>query len=265
MFKPHLDRWHLIADGASITTHSSHLLPVLWQGNPAMLKLANDEAERSGGALMQWWGGNGAARVYARDAEAVLLERAQGTRSLLAMAMSGEDDEASRILCTTVARLHAPRHTPPPPLIPLARWFRALASAARTHGGIFAECQKISAALLADPRDPTVLHGDIHHSNILDFEAHGWLAIDPKGLFGESGFDYANIFANPDLPTVTFAGRLQRQLPIVSAQADIEPQRLIRWIAAYCGLSAAWFLADGATAEAESPLAVARIALAELQ
>jgi streptomycin 6-kinase len=48
MFKPHLDRWHLTADGAPITTHSSHLLPVLWQGKPAMLKLANDEAERSG-------------------------------------------------------------------------------------------------------------------------------------------------------------------------------------------------------------------------
>jgi streptomycin 6-kinase len=29
---------------------------------------------------------------------------------------------------------------------------------------------------------------------VLDFETSGWLAIDPKGLIGERGFDFANIF-----------------------------------------------------------------------
>lgn len=43
-----------------------------------------------------------------------------------------------------------------------------------------------------------VLHGDLHHGNVLDFGPLGWLAIDPKGLHGESGFDYANILSNPD-------------------------------------------------------------------
>jgi len=28
-----------------------------------------------------------------------------------------------------------------------------------------------------------VLHGNIHHRNILDFGARGWLAIDPPGRF----------------------------------------------------------------------------------
>jgi streptomycin 6-kinase len=50
----------------------------------------------------------------------------------------------------------------------------------------------------------------------------------------------------------------------ISAAANIEPARLLRWIAAYCGLSAAWFLDDGMSSEAQSPLTVARIALAEL-
>jgi streptomycin 6-kinase len=34
---------------------------------------------------------------------------------------------------------------------------------------------------------------------VLDFGACGWLAIDPKRLAGERGFDFANIFTNPDL------------------------------------------------------------------
>ncbi|MGO7425256.1 aminoglycoside phosphotransferase family protein, partial [Rhizobium ruizarguesonis] len=119
MFSSHLDRWSLIADGEPIITHSSRLLPVLWRDRPAMLKVAADIDERYGALLMQWWDGDGAAYVYAHEGDAVLLERATGKRSLLAMAMNGEDDEASRILCGTEARLHAPREKPLPDPVPL--------------------------------------------------------------------------------------------------------------------------------------------------
>jgi streptomycin 6-kinase len=47
-----------------------------------MLKVAFNQEEREGSALMAWWNGDGAARVLAHDAEALLLERAQGSRSL---------------------------------------------------------------------------------------------------------------------------------------------------------------------------------------
>ena len=126
MFDSHLHRWSLIQDGEPIITHSSQLLPVLWQDRPAMLKVAADIDERYGALLMQWWDGDGAAYVFAREDDAVLLERAMGKRSLLAMAMNGEDDEASRILCQTAARLHAPREKPLPDPVPLTRWFRDL-------------------------------------------------------------------------------------------------------------------------------------------
>ncbi|MBW9115361.1 3'-kinase [Rhizobium cauense] len=265
MFESHIDRWRLTVDGEPFATHSSQLLPVLSDGRPAMLKISSDEAERAGGALMEWWDGIGAARVYAHDSDAVLLERAMGERSLLEMAMNGADDIATHIICGTVAKLHAPRKRPQPQLIPLERWFRELEPAARAYGGVLSDCKVIADKLLADNGDPVVLHGDIHHSNILDFEQHGWLAIDPKGLIGERGFDYANIFANEDLPTISAPGRLQRQLRIVATEAALQPKRLLQWIAAYSGLSAAWFLGDGSTALAQSPLAVARIALTELQ
>lgn len=265
MFAPHLDRWSLISDGEPIITHSSHLLPVIWQEKPAMLKVADDIDERYGALLMQWWAGDGAAHVYAQEGDAVLLERAMGKRSLLAMAMNGEDDEASRILCRTAARLHAPREKPLPDPVPLARWFRDLEPAAKKHGGTLANCSAIADALLADQRDLTVLHGDIHHENILDFEARGWLAIDPKRLHGERGFDFANIFANEELPVITDPARFRRQLAVVSAEARLESKRLLQWIAAYSGLSAAWFLSDADTQQAETALTVARLALAELE
>src|SRR3546814_13426940 len=81
-------------------------------------------------------------------------------------------------------------------LVPLAHWFRALNPAAATHGGILARCAATARALLAESRGTGVLHGDIHHDNVLDFGPRGWLAIDPKRLVGERGFDFANLFTN---------------------------------------------------------------------
>jgi streptomycin 6-kinase len=263
MFHEHLARWGLVPDGAPITTHSSRLLPVLRGGEPAMLKVAHAPEERAGAELMAWWAGDGAARVLAHAAEALLLERATGSGSLARMARVGRDDEATRILCAAAARLHAPRDRPVPELVPLARWFRALQPAAAAHGGILSRAFEAARGLLADPRDVVVLHGDLHHGNVLDFGARGWLAIDPKGLIGERAFDFANLFLNPDPRTATAPGRLARQVDAVADAAGVERGRLLRWIVAFAGLSAAWSLEDGG--DPAQALAVAELADSERQ
>lgn len=263
----HLGRWRLAPDGAPIVTTAARLLPVRRGGIPAMLKLSSAEEEPAANALMEWWGGDGAARVLARDGAAVLLERATGPASLAAMARGGQDDAACRILCAVAARLHAPRLRPPPALIPLAARFAALAPAAAAHGGILARCLAAARELLATPREIGPLHGDLHHDNVLDFGAQGWLAIDPHGLLGERGFDFANIFTNPDLadparPVAIEPARFARRLEVVADAAGLERPRLLRWVLAWAGLSAAWFLEDGETPDID--LRVAALAAAEL-
>ena len=57
---------------------------------------------------------------------------------------------------------------------------RELDAAAASHGGILVRCAQTARALLAQPREVGVLHGDLHHGNVLDFGVRGWLAIDPK-------------------------------------------------------------------------------------
>jgi len=114
--------------------------------------------------------------------------------------------------------------------------------------------------LLTNPREIVPLHGDIHHGNILDFGDRGWLAIDPKGLIGERGFDYANLFFNPNHPIATRPGRLETQLSVVIAQAGMERSRLLHWILAWAGLSAIWSINDGHHHHVEPTLEVAAIA-----
>lgn len=251
--------WHLREDEAMFTTATSLLQPVLAQGKPAMLKVPLCVEERRGLALLRWWQGDCAVRVLAAHSGAVLMERACGTRSLIAMSQGGQDAEATRILCAVAARLHAQSHTPLPELTPLNHCFAALEAAGARQGRLFAEAAAIARALLAAPHDMVVLHGDIHHANVLDGGKRGWLAIDPKGLYGERGFDYANIFCNPDYAVATRAGRFEQQLTLVAEMAALEPERLLAWIAAWAALSAVWHMEDGGNPE--TALAIAQKAL----
>lgn len=238
-FQPWIERWGLEPDGEPFVTPyaASRLLPVRQGGAAAMLKLAASEDERRGSAIMAWWNGQGAAPVLAHADEALLMVRAEGGCTLDAE----PDAVALPILCAAVGALHAERPDPPQ-TPPLARLFQSLleGDAPRLAGP-----RRVARELLDAPQDAVVLHGDIHHFNVLDFGAAGWLAIDPWGFRGERAYDYANILRNPSLSRVTEPGRFDRGLALIAAEAGLEPVRLLRWVYAHAGLAAAWELADG--------------------
>src|SRR6185503_20817212 len=101
----------------------------------------------------------------------------------------------------------------------------------------------------------------IHHDNILDFGERGWLAIDPKGLIGDRAFDYANLFCNPDASAAD-PQRFDRRVVIVSEAAGLDRTRLLRWILAWAGLSAAFSIEDGDPPD--GALEIARLAASRL-
>lgn len=267
MFDDYLKRWQLTGDGEPFVSLNGTLLPVRQQGRPAMLKISQVAEEQAGSRLMAWWEGEGAAPVLAHDGEALLMVRAQGPGALTQMVKDGRDEQATRILCAVAARLHAPRTKPLPALVPLAQWFESLWPCADRHGGLLQHCAMTARELLATPRDVVVLHGDIHHGNVLDFGTAGWLAIDPKGLHGERGFDYANMFCNPDGEQALAPGRFARRVEIVAEACAIDRRRLLQWVLAWTGLSVTWMLEDhqppGSTLEV-AKLAASALGIADV-
>ena len=245
-FRPWLVGWNLEPDGEPFETPSSYLLAVRRRDRPAFLKLAKDAEEKRGGTVMAWYAGGGAAEVLAFDGDAVLLERLDGSRSLESMARGGEDAAACRVLCETVGKLHAPRsRRPPDVVVPLERWFAALWPRAARDGGVFARSAAIARELLTSQEPPVVLHGDIHHGNVLDGgAARGGRALDPKGVLGDRGYDYANLLCNPDAETAI--AHLDSRLAIAVEMSGLRRDRLLAWLVAYLGLSASWTLSiDG--------------------
>jgi streptomycin 6-kinase len=186
--------WDLELEGDSWLTPSNHIALVRRRTTTmsAVLKVPLVDEERLGSRVLDWWAGDGAARVYAIDDHgAVLMERATPDAPLRSMAESasppayGSDLEATRTLIAVTQRLHQHSETAPPPddLLPLRRWFRELFSWADQVGGYFTRAAMIAKELLDHQRDCRVLHGDIHHDNVLWFgPERGWLAIDPKGV-----------------------------------------------------------------------------------
>ncbi|QBH96515.1 3'-kinase [Limnobaculum zhutongyuii] len=261
-FRDYITLWQLTEDGEPFHTHSSWLQRVYSGNRLAMLKIPLSAEERRGSRLMVWWNGQGAAQVLKQDDNAMLLEYLSGDQSLVEMAIGGQDDRATRIICQVTNRLHAQPIPSDSELVSLPEWFKSLFLAAKHQGGIFSRAESIASRLLSQPQDIRMLHGDIHHGNILDAGERGWLVIDPKGLSGERGFDFANIFCNPRADIATNVQQFARRLEIVSEVANIKRSRLLAWIISWSALSAAWFIEEGENPE--TPLAVATLALDEL-
>ncbi len=58
-------------------------------------------------------------------------------------------------------------------------------------------------------------------------------------------------------------GQLIRQLKVVFEAANLNPKRLLKWILAYAGLSAAWSLEDGTSSHLA--LAIAKLLAEEIE
>jgi streptomycin 6-kinase len=246
LFASWLERWSLVADGTPIETPTSNLLPVTQGGAPAMLKLLKPSSDEGPGiAALRWFAGDGAVRVIAAEGDAVVMERAVGTRSLTAMAVGGEDEAAIRIIAGVAKALHGPRPEPPPELPTLARRFRALFEAGPAHP-VLARCAETARRLVATSQESVVLHGDLHHENVLD-SPRGWLAIDPKGVAGERAYDTANLFLNPAgvERLVLDPERALRLAAILSQELALDQARVLGFAFAHAGLSAAWCIEDG--------------------
>jgi streptomycin 6-kinase len=249
VFTAPLVKWGAVPDGPELETPSSWLLPVRLSSVPAMLKVFKPNSdEQDGSDYLKYVDGQGAVRVLAADDASLLMERAVGTRSLVAMVLSGADIEAAEILAGAIAELHAHRSQPfPQSLVPLDKRFESLFKRAGEHP-LLNLSASVATSLLITQRDVLPLHGDLHHANVLDGGARGWLAIDPKGLIGERTYEMANIFGNPwpHGEIVHDARRMNGLAELYAARLTLDVRRVLAYALAHAGLSASWDI-DGGT------------------
>ena len=203
-------------------------------------------AERAGFTVMSALNGVAAANVLAIGQNIALTEWLDGP-SLGDLTRNGQDNEATRHLGETAAKMH--RHLPRTvaDLPNLRRWFRALETlefadecpAPAKHN--LQAAQTLARHLLKTEHNIRPLHGDLHHDNIR-LGPRGYAAFDAKGLIGERAFELANAFRNPKGAEALLRNpvRIRHLAAQWSQSFEVDAQRLLHWAAAKCALSIAW-------------------------
>ncbi|MGE0171261.1 MAG: aminoglycoside phosphotransferase family protein [Oligoflexales bacterium] len=208
---------------------------------------ASDETNSS--RALEIFSGRSCVRLLKRESRSQILEYVDGP-SLLEMTQQGHDDESITIMAKTLNKLHMSSDDlgSIQDLPTLREFFSALYHQAKeAPSSIFGEGAHMADKLLATEQDKRVLHGDMHHENVLLSKERGWLAIDPKGVFGERTYDGANIFLNPkEMPElVEDEDRLGRVADILAQEMNLDRSRLLRYAFVHCCLSASWSIEDG--------------------
>lgn len=93
-----------------------------------------------------------------------------------------------------------------------------------------------------------LLHGDLHHENILFDQVRGWLCIDPKGVIGDPVFNAARFLNNPSPELVSQQHpreMIVRRVEMLAVAMNTSTERLLSWAFVDCILSACWSIEAG--------------------
>lgn len=223
---------------------------------PLVLKLGLDtNALEREARTLSFYSGQGAAKLihFDKSAGALLIEYINpGTtlRSYFSCQSSNAREEKSLNSAADVIKcLHTQIFPPPHSFKPLEELFTLLYSINDKNlpTRLLKKAQTLSQCLLISQATPVVLHGDLHHDNILFSEERGWLAIDPKGFLGEPLYEAGAFIRNP-FPEVLKYNNLQsiltRRIDFFAELFDAEKKRLKEWCFVQAVLSACWSAED---------------------
>ncbi|WP_425566398.1 aminoglycoside phosphotransferase family protein [Nonomuraea roseoviolacea] len=270
----YLEEWELRLDGGPWHGVVALVLPVVRaDGTRAALKLQPVTGENSGeGPGLRAWAGRGAVRLLDEDplTGTLLLERLSAGRSLSSVP---DDMEALRILTALLGRLVS--RPAPPGVRLLGDIARGLLDATpRTTAGLAREedrelvtaCAAAVADVAAEPGD-RLLHWDLHYDNVLAGDREPWLAIDPKPLAGDPGFDLMPALRNR-WDDVVASGDVRRavlgRFDLMTDLLGLDRARAARWTLGRALQNTVWDVQGGAGRMDEVQAAIVRAVSARL-
>jgi streptomycin 6-kinase len=223
-------------------------------GTTLVVKVCPPSREfRTEAEALALYGGNGAVELIDADTAlgVMLLEHVRPGKMLVEVK---DDEEATQIAASVMPRIW---HPPPPEnaFPTVADWARGMEKLRAMFGGttgpfpevLVREAEGLFSELIGSMGEVVVLHGDLHHFNILSSDRQGWLAIDPQGVIGEREYEVGALLRNP-MPYIYHMGNVEkllaRRMDQLAEQLGFDRQRIRGWGVAQAVLSAWWFFED---------------------
>jgi streptomycin 6-kinase len=246
-------------------------------GTHAVLKLGvpTGDSLRDEVPALRAFAGHGAVGILRADLDrgALLLERAEPGDRLRDL-VPARDTGATSIAVAVMRRLATA--TPDPALPDLLDQVHAFDEYLTEHGDggplpgdLVARAAGLMRELCASAPGRVVLHGDLHHDNILSATREPWLAIDPHGLVGDPGYETGSLLFNPDPhdrdPALT--ALVPARVEQLADELAMPAERVVAWGFVKAVLSDVWTAQDwspGDPSPASRALDVARLLLPRL-
>ncbi len=230
----------LTPDGPPLSESYNLLLPMRRGADRFVLKIhaERDEYRYEAAALRAWSAVPAAVRVAEDDGHSLLLERADGV-SLDSTWDATRDDVDTYALAGVMRELRLPCRDAGLPHV--RDWLGALRT--RRPGLPTERARAMADDLLASADADVLLHGDLHHGNVLRDASGRLTVIDPKGVLGDPAFEVGAMLRNPmtrflDAPDP--AALIRRRLDICADVLDADRDRLRAWGYVVQVLCAVW-------------------------
>ena len=206
--------------------------------------------------MLDAFAGKGVARSYEHAPGAVLMERLTPGTPLSELSLWGQDDEATHVLADVMSRMSAgelPRTAPT--VEQWGRAFQRVSPPASMGGDLLSEARDVFDDLCRSQTNRRLLHGDLHHYNILHDRERGWLAIDPKGVVGELEYEIGAALRNPVERPELFVdpAAIEKRITHFASTLAIDAVRTLRWAFAQAVLAALWSVEEGGNVDARHP------------
>jgi streptomycin 6-kinase len=214
--------------------------------NPIILKIGlNNKALAKEASCLKAFTKHAAAEVIASDNNMIIMQRAVPGRTLKDH-FPDNDLDATNILCASIKELHKAPMPKSHNFYHLSKLFTALDQPLDIPDEILTKAKHLRDDLLNSTTKEVLLHGDLHHDNILK-NGDSWLVIDPKGLIGDPAFESAAYLCNP-IPELLQENQpreiIENRINICSAKLGIDSRRISDWLYAKSVLCWAWSLED---------------------
>lgn len=254
-----ISAWRIVVEHTT-ETESSILAFGRRDDQPVVLKVIRQRGDEwRSGEILDAFEGKGVVRVYDYVAGAMLLERLRPGTPLVRIALNGGGDEqATGILAEVIGKM-SPRSSGStvPTVAQWAKGFeRHIASGnAQVPARLLREAHRVYTQLCDSQSRVRLLHGDLHHYNVLFDADRGWLAIDPKGVVGEVEYEVGAALRNPVERSELFAepSAIEQRVECFARALKLDATRILAWGFAQAVLSAIWAVEDGFAVEPTNP------------
>ncbi len=110
----------------------------------------------------------------------------------------------------------------------------------------FSKALDLYEKLEATKTEEKLLHGDLHHYNILFDQKRGWISIDPIGVIGDPVYEVGQYYHNPYFVSKVKqpVEQSKKRALIFSKAFECTPKRVLDWAYVQCMVSASWSVED---------------------